>query len=122
MINAIIPIIGEIIGKIIPDKEKAAEAKLKLLELAQAGELKELEGRTNIIIAEANGESWLQRNWRPITMISFVALLFMYWFGLTPSNIPTQAVMEVFAIVKIGLGGYVVGRSAEKVARVWKEK
>jgi hypothetical protein len=39
-----------------------------------------------------------------------------YWFGLTPSDLPQDSVDEMFQLVKIGLGGYVVGRSGEKIA------
>ena len=34
-----------------------------------------LESKTKIITAEATGQSWLQRNWRPITMLTFLVLV-----------------------------------------------
>ena len=48
-------------------------------------------------------------------MLAFVVAILAYWFGLTPEGVPEEAVMQMFALVKIGLGGYVVGRSAEKI-------
>ena len=39
--------------------------------------------QASIIQAEANGKSWLQRNWRPITMLTFVALIVARWMGWT---------------------------------------
>lgn len=75
-----------------------------------------LEAKANIIIAEAKGESWLQRSWRPITMLGFLALVAGYWFGLTPP-MSEDAINGMFLLLQIGLGGYVVGRSAEKVAK-----
>ena len=36
--------------------------------------------------------------------------------SLTPDTLPESAAMSVFDLIKIGLGGYVVGRSAEKIA------
>jgi len=30
--------------------------------------------------------------------------------------------LALFEIIKIGLGGYVIGRSVEKGIRVWKER
>ena len=79
-----------------------------------------LDSQASIIIAEAKGESWLQRNWRPITMLTFVFLIFhnsalVTWFGLAP--IPIEP--DLWDVIKIGLGGYVVGRSGEKI---YKEK
>jgi hypothetical protein len=75
-----------------------------------------LKMQSDIIIAEAKGESWLQRSWRPIAMLSLLGLVGAYWFGFTPTNLDKDAVNGLFLLVQIGLGGYVVGRSAEKVA------
>ena len=97
------------------DEEKEA-AKLKVLKAEADGKLKEMDTQAAVIMSEANGESWLQRNWRPLTMLSFVVLIFMYWFGVVPPNVTEAVLIEVFALIKIGLGGYVLGRSAEKVA------
>ena len=54
-------------------------------------------------------------------MLTFVGLIVAHWLGFTPDNLPSEQVMALLDIVKIGLGGYVVGRSAEKVATVWKQ-
>ena len=71
-----------------------------------------LKSKANIISAEANGKSWLQRNWRPITMLTFLALVVCDSLGLLPFRLAEDA----WDLLKIGLGGYVVGRSAEKIA------
>lgn len=71
-----------------------------------------LEARTKVILAEAQGGSWLQRNWRPITMITFLVLVVCDSFGLLAFRLAAEA----WSLLKIGLGGYVIGRSAEKVA------
>lgn len=75
-----------------------------------------LEAQKEIIVAEAKGESWLQRNWRPLTMIWFSVLMGMHWFGMTPANLSEPVVLQMFNIIEVGLGGYVIGRSAEKIA------
>lgn len=116
-----IPIIGKIIDKIFPDKQAAAEAKLKLLELQQQGDLKELDTAANIIIAEASGEGVLQRNWRPITMLTFVGLIVAHWLGFTAENLTEPQIMGLLDIVKIGIGGYIVGRSVEKGIKEYKK-
>ncbi len=71
-----------------------------------------LKSKSDIISAEANGKSWLQRNWRPITMLTFLALVVCDSLGLLPFRLAEDA----WDLLKIGLGGYVVGRSAEKIA------
>lgn len=49
-------------------------------------------------------------------MLTFGVILVCKWFGLTDSNIPNELELELMNIIKIGLGGYVVGRSVEKVS------
>lgn len=71
-----------------------------------------LEAKTQVITAEAQGASWLQRTWRPITMLTFLALVVADTFGWTTFRLADEA----WTLLQIGLGGYVVGRSAEKIA------
>lgn len=85
-------------------------------------EQQQLQTRADIIIAEAKGESWLQRSWRPVIMLVFAALVVSRWLGLTQAlglpvpEISAELEMELFTIIKLGIGGYVIGRSVEKVA------
>lgn len=71
---------------------------------------------------EMQGESWLQRNWRPVTMLTFLALIVAKWFGFSVEGITPEVELAVFDIIKIGLGGYVIGRSAEKGIRAWRQQ
>ena len=73
-----------------------------------------------IVVAEAEGGSWIQRSWCPVTMLTFVALVVARWLGLTTPGITPEEELALFEIIKIGLGGYVVGRSVEKGIKVWK--
>lgn len=55
-------------------------------------------------------ESWLTTNWRPITMLALVgtvvgSLVFGY-------EVPSR----MWDIIEFSLGGYVVGRTVEKIA------
>ena len=109
----LIPVIGDLIGKLFPDPKMAAEAKLKLFELQQAGQLKELDGAIQIITAEANG-NWLQRSWRPVMMMVFTSLIVARWFGWTAPNLTVEEYNHLWSIVELGIGGYVIGRSVEK--------
>jgi hypothetical protein len=74
-----------------------------------------IEAQSKVIMAEAGGESWLQRNWRPVTMFTFLGLVVSFWMGYVPENVTEAMVTEVFGLIKLGLGGYVIGRSAEKI-------
>lgn len=73
-----------------------------------------LASQSKIITAEAQGQSWLQRNWRPITMLTFLVLVVCDSFGLLAFRLAGEA----WTLLQFGLGGYVVGRSAEKIAPV----
>ena len=82
-------------------------------------QMKELQVQRDIIIAEATGHSWLQRNWRPIIMLMFGYLIahnyiFAPLFGFQMLDISS----DVYQVIKIGLGGYVVGRSIEKAIAI----
>ena len=74
-------------------------------------ETKLLASQTSIITAEASGKSWIQRNWRPITMLTFLGLVVCDSFGWLANPLAAEA----WALLQIGLGGYVAGRSGEKI-------
>jgi len=93
------------------------QAAIKIRQIEAQLEQTRLEVRGQAIQAEATGESWLQRNWRPLTMIWFSILLGGYWFGYTPENLSEEAILSLFGLIKLGLGGYVLGRSAEKITK-----
>ncbi|MEQ8667032.1 MAG: 3TM-type holin [Rhodospirillales bacterium] len=112
----------DVVDQAVEDKDQAALIKSRLQQQVLAGQMKELEQAAKIIVAEAQSESWLARNWRPLTMVFFVAIIGAWWFGVTPERASEALMLELFGIVKLGLGGYVVGRSVEKGIRVWKEK
>ena len=88
----------------------------------------------NIVLAEAKSQHWLTAVWRPFTMVLFalviavniliipyVVIPILWMFG-----IPVPEFMEipdqVWTLITIGLGGYVGGRSGEKMVKMWKEK
>lgn len=80
-----------------------------------------VQAQQSIIVAEAQGGSFLQRNWRPITMLTFVGLIVCHWLGWTAPNLAESERLALLEIVKIGLGGYVVGRSVEKATKYYAE-
>jgi hypothetical protein len=71
-----------------------------------------LDGQLKVITAEASSGSWLTSSWRPITMLTFLGLVVCDSFGWLHSPLAPQA----WTLLQIGLGGYTVGRSVEKVA------
>lgn len=104
----------DIVDKVVPDKDLAMQLKNQIQNVILSLEGKKLDIARDIIVAEANGHSWLQRNWRPLTMLTFVALIVSWWLGFTPARASEELMKELFGLIKVGLGGYVIGRSAEK--------
>ena len=74
-------------------------------------ESEKMKAQVDAIKAEAAGQSWIQRSWRPITMLTFLVLVVCDSFGLLAFRLSDEA----WTLLKIGLGGYVIGRSAEKI-------
>ena len=48
-------------------------------------------------------------------MITFVGLIVARWFGWAAPNLSEAEYIKLWSIVEFGLGGYVVGRSVEKI-------
>jgi len=86
-----------------------------------------MEQQASIVRAEAQGESYLQRNWRPITMLTFVVIiannyiLFPYLQLFISSGVMLDIPADMWDLLKLGIGGYVVGRSVEKSVKVYSE-
>ena len=119
-------IIGEIFkpaAELIDNLHTSDEERLQLksqnlstyasaLEMALAYEGEQLKQRARIIEAEAKSEHWITSAWRPITMLTMLALVVLDSFAWLPNPLSEQA----FLLIQLGLGGYVVGRSVEKIA------
>ena len=116
-LDAVINLGGKVLDKFVADKDLAQKLKAELAIAAMNGDLKELEGQISIITAEAQG-NFLQRSWRPLIMIWFAVLLGLYWFGFAPDYLieSPSTVDQLFDLLKIGIGGYIGGRTLEKVA------
>lgn len=113
-ISAVLDIGGKVIDRLWPDPSQAAQAKLELLKLAQQGDLAQLTAQADIVKTEAASTgiaSW----WRPVTMLTFTALIVARWFGFAAPNLSEAEYMKLWDIVQLGLGGYVIGRSVEKI-------
>lgn len=121
IIGPILDLIDTAVDKAFPDANQAQEIKAQLKSQVLTLKGKELDAATSVIVAEANGESWLQRNWRPLVMVWFAGLVGAHWLGFTPDNLDQTTIDGLLDIVQVGIGGYVVGRSAEKIMKEYKK-
>ena len=117
LISAILPKVLETVDKVVEDKDDANRVRAGLTTQMLTAQSEIAASAAGVVMAEAQGESWLQRNWRPLLMIWFAILIGAYWFGFVPVGMPESVINDLFTLVQIGVGGYVVGRSGEKIAR-----
>ena len=125
MLNAVAPlakILFNTIEKAVPDKDLQAKLKAELQTQLLQSHTQELTAAAKIIEAEAKA-GWFASSWRPLLM--YVLIFILVWnYVIGPViKIFTGAVIsfelpgDVWSLLQIGLGGYVLGRSAESVAR-----
>jgi hypothetical protein len=116
LLPALVPILGKALGNLIPDASARAQAEAEIAKqlLASSAELERAAGE--IVLAEAKSEHFLAACWRPILMLTFGALIVARWLGYSAPGISEAEVLKLWDIVQLGLGGYVIGRSAEKIA------
>lgn len=123
MIGKIFDVIGAI-GGVVDDLHTSEEEKLQmkagLLKIQTDLIVQSLEyekalssAQASIVQAEAQSKHWITSTWRPLTMLTFLFLIVLNYFGFGPPEIPP----DLWFLMKLGLGGYVVGRSAEKVTQ-----
>lgn len=108
-ITAALEVGGKLLDKFWPDASEAQKQQLQrflAIYTAQAG----------IVQTEAASQHWLAANWRPLLMLTFGALIVARWFGLAAPNLSEAEYLKLWDIVELGLGGYVIGRSVEKIA------
>ena len=115
------------IDKAIPDKDQAEKLKFQLNQQLLKSSTEELKAAASIVEAEAKS-NWFVSSWRPLLM--YVLIFILVWnFILGPiikiifgSVITFELPGDVWTLLQIGLGGYVVGRSGESIARTLANK
>jgi len=92
-LGAILDIGSKLVDKFFPDPQQAEQAKLKLLEMQQNGELAQLNADvaeqhelTERLKADMGSDSWLSKNIRPMTLIAILIGYFTF-AGLSAAKI-----------------------------------
>lgn len=121
LVGALLKPVGDIIDTLDTRDEKIAALQSRWMG-AFNGVVKLFEAQRDVIVAEARAESWLTQSWRPITMLSFVAIVVNNWLIAPYAQVifGTSIVLDIPAdlwnVIQIGVGGYVASRGLEKVA------
>jgi len=125
MWNLLIPAITQVLDKVLPDPQAAAEAKLKALEMAQRGELAQLDadlrlalGQIEVNKVEAGADNF-RGGWRPAAGwvcafglgYEFLLRPLLPWLvNLTGHQVPPMPGIDIDALMALlagmlGLGG-----------------
>ena len=120
IVDEVLNLVNTAVDKIFPDKTKSEEIKGEIQKAVLINEASLIQAVSSIIKVEAEG-GWLQRNWRPLLMLTCVFIVannyifypYIILFGGTATVLELPD--KLWNLMTIGVGGYVVGRSAEKI-------
>ena len=119
--------VTDLVDKLHTSEEEKAQIKKSIFEMKNNLMQQLIKSKGEIIKAEAESEHFLTSTWRPITALVFVAIIANnyiiapYMEAFMGTKIILKIPPQMWDLLKIMIGGYVVGRSAEKGARVWKQ-
>lgn len=118
-----------IVGKFIPDQAQRDQIKADIT----AETTKQMKMQSDLIQIEMNSGSWLTRNWRPLFMVLCCTMMGVHWLMYDVLVYLRTALdlnvwlpqdpglsEELWITIRIGLGGYIGGRTAEKIAKIIK--
>lgn len=113
--NALVGTVGTIIDDVVTSREEREKLKEALFKTISDAILALYQLQSDIVKTEMTG-NWLQRSWRPMIMLMFGWIILYYYFISPVFSTPGIDLPDKFwELLKIGLGGYIVGRSAEKI-------
>lgn len=107
--------VGSVIDNLTTSNEEKNAAKAQLTGIVVEALNGLADAQAEVLKTEMKG-NWLQRSWRPLVMLAFVVLLIIRWTGVSTHPIDISLELKLMDIIELGLGGYVVGRTMEKVA------
>lgn len=128
ILGAVLPVVGKVIDNLFPDPQAAAEAKQKMTQTLLENQQELAQAQATVLKAEAESKWALTSTWRPITMLTFTAIVannyiiapyINLFFGV---DVMLEIPEPMWSLLQIGIGGYIGGRTVEKVIDKWKEK
>lgn len=116
LLSGLVNEVGAIIGNLTVSSTEKKQIEAELLSAICRQEEELSRSRADILRAEASG-NWLQRSWRPLIMLAFALIVLLGSFFELPVLADTSRFWD---LLEIGIGGYIIGRSAENVTLNWK--
>ena len=118
LIGGIFKPAAELVDELHTSEEERLKHKERLLEVQAIAmqtvfeyESDSLQARAAIVNSEAQSDHWIVASWRPVVMLTLTSLVVVDSFGWLANPLSGEA----WLLLQIGLGGYVVGRSGEKI-------
>lgn len=110
------------LDNLFTSKEEKIKAENVIKQILIQKELELQKMQTEIIVTEAKG-NWLQRSWRPILMLAFgfIVIYVKFIAPLFDLRIP-ELENEFWNLLQLGIGGYVIGRTGEKMMDSYTKK
>lgn len=122
-VSSVLGSVRDIINDLHTSDEEKLKAQQKLVEIENdfrkallEADARFAEAQERVLRQELASQSWLARNWRPLLMLVFTYIIAHNFviapiFSVSVLEIPT----DMWELLKIGMGGYIIGRSAEKI-------
>ena len=111
---------AELIDELHTSEEEKLKQQRRLLEIqamvldsSLQYEKEMMTSRAEIINSEAKSEHWITATWRPITMLTFLALAVGDSLGLLQTPLRDEA----WTLLQLGISGYIFSRGAGKVIK-----
>ena len=134
MIELLLPFAGKVLDKFFPDPAQKAEAQVKLLELAQSGELAKMANDTELFkveqdnvtgrwTADMTSDSWLSKNIRPLSLIAIFSGYFTFAMMSAYGYNANEAYVTLLGNWGMLIfGAYFGSRSLEKITELRTRK
>ena len=120
----------EIIDKLVPDADLKSRLKAEIGNSLARRDLALIAARRAAVLGELRSDSWMTRSWRPALM--FLLMIFLLFFGMIlplmelgagrPLHVEPhldRIPEPLWNLLALGVGGYVGGRTVEKIAAQW---
>jgi hypothetical protein len=133
LLTSLLPLVSGVLDKVIPDPKAREEAKLKLIQEAQAGKLQEVEKQLSAIVAEAQSKDpWTSRARPTFLYVVYLLILTSIPMALVHAFNPELALRliegfhgwlaaipeSIITLFGVGYLGYTGARSYDKYKRL----
>ena len=133
ILTSLLPLISDVLDKVVPDPKAREAAKLKLIQEAQAGKLQEVEKQLSAIVAEAQSKDpWTSRARPTFLYVVYLLILTSIPMALVHAFNPELALRliegfhgwlaaipeSIITLFCVGYLGYTGARSYDKYKRL----